>query len=97
MPILQSLQQLLNNKDIASNMLTRHSDKVSQFTSFKDGKYFKLNEFFSDEELRISLILYVDDFEICNPLGISHKTQSDSHVLGTCRSALRVEIPININ
>lgn len=27
-PILQSLQQLLNNKDIVSNILTRHSDKA---------------------------------------------------------------------
>lgn len=90
-PILKSLQQLLNNKDIVSNILTRHSGKAPQFSSFKDGKYFKLNEFYSVGELRISLILYADDFEICNPLG------SDSLLLGTCKCALRIEIPININ
>ncbi len=72
-PILQSSQQLLNNKDTVSNILTRHSGSGSQLSSFKDGKYFKLNEFHTDGELRISLILYVDDFEICNPLGTSRK------------------------
>ena len=95
MPILKSLQQLLNNKDIVSNILTRHSGKAPQFSSFKDGKYFKLNEFYSDGELRISLILYADDFEICNPLGTSrkkHKVTAFYWVLANVPSELRSQL-----
>lgn len=33
----------------------------------------KNNEFLSGEELRLSLCLYMDDFEICNPFGTSRK------------------------
>ena len=71
-PVLQSLQQLLKNEDIANSLLTIPSD-YSQLASFRDGKYFKLNEFHANEEFSISLILHVDDFEICNPLGTSRK------------------------
>lgn len=69
-PILQTLQQLLKNEDIVNNVLTKHSN-ISKLASFHDGQYFKLNAFHANEEFRISLILYVDDFEICNPLGTS--------------------------
>ncbi len=41
---------------------------------FEDGQYFKNNDFLSGEELRISVCLYGDDFEVCNPLGTSRKT-----------------------
>lgn len=41
---------------------------------FEDGQHFENNEFLSGEELRISLCLYIDDFEVCNPLGTSRKT-----------------------
>ena len=71
-PVLLSLQQLLKNEDIVKRLLTKHSD-YSQLASFRDGKYFKQNEFHANEEFSISLILYVDDFEICNPLGTSRK------------------------
>lgn len=71
-PVLQSLYQLLKNKDILNRLLTKHSN-FSQLTSFRDDEYFKLNELHANEEFSISLILYVDDFEICNPLGTSQK------------------------
>lgn len=57
-------------------MVESHSSQqlrdVHQYRSVQDGLYFKANDFFS-EELRISVCLYVDDFEICNPLGTSRK------------------------
>lgn len=79
-PILQSLKKLLENKDIVSKILTTHSGNASQFSSFRDGKHFRLNEFNTDGDLRISLILYVDDFEICNPLGTSRKKHKGTAV-----------------
>ena len=73
-PVLQSLLQLLKNEDIVNRLLTKQTTSDdSQFASFRDGKYFKLNEFHANEEFSISLILYADDFEICNPLGTSRK------------------------
>lgn len=49
-------------------------------------------QFFSVEENRVSLILYVDDFEVCNPLGTSrkkHKVTAVYWVLGNIPVQLR--------
>ena len=76
-PLLKSLQQLLNcettlNKAI--HLKKKHpvqSDK-QVYRSFWDGRLCKSNAILS-KECAISVILYVDDFEICNPLGTSRK------------------------
>ena len=55
----------------------------------------KENEFLSGEELRLSLLLYCDDFEICNPLGTSrkkHKVTGVYWVLADISSVLRSEL-----
>lgn len=76
-PILKSLQQILSCQtfwDKAINLKSAHkiqSDKI-QYKSFYDGTNFKENLQLS-KECAISLILYIDDFEICNPLGTSRK------------------------
>lgn len=69
-PILQTLSHVLKNTDIPEKVLksARHCGS-SQYTSFRDGSHFKENTFLSGEELRLSLLLYCDDFEICNLLG----------------------------
>lgn len=74
-PILQSLSQILKNSDIQEKVLksTRHCISSGHYSSFHDGSHFKENTFLSGEELRLSLLLYSDDFEICNPLGTSRK------------------------
>ena len=93
-PVLLSLQQLLKNEDIVKRLLTKHSD-YSQLASFRDGQYFKLNEFHANEEFSISLILYVDDFEICNPLGTSrkkHKVTAVYWVLADAPPKLRSQL-----
>lgn len=79
-PVLPSLQQVLKNEDILKYVLTKHPN-TSQLSSFQDGTYFKLNEFHDNEEFHsISLILYIDDFEICNPLGTSRKKHKGTAV-----------------
>lgn len=74
-PILQSLLQVLNNKNIQEKALgsERNSEHTSQYQSFHDGSHYQKNDFFSVKEDKISLILYIDDFEVCNPLGTSQK------------------------
>ena len=74
-PILQTLSHVLEKSDIQEKVLrsARHCGSSYQYTSFRDGSHFKANTFLSGEELRLSLLLYCDDFEICNPLGTSRK------------------------
>lgn len=76
-PIIKSLQQLLNQKNILNKVVNGHTGQQiihdGSYRSFKDGQHFKDNEFFSGTELRLSLCLYIDDFELCNPLGTSRK------------------------
>lgn len=93
-PILQSLSQVLKNVDIQEKLLktARRCGSSCQYTSFHDGSHFKENSFLSGEELRLSILLYCDDFEICNPLGTSrkkHKVTGVYWVLADIPSVLR--------
>ncbi|XP_070406635.1 uncharacterized protein [Nothobranchius furzeri] len=74
-PVLRLLSQLLNTKNIQETILQnqKQSNASNVYRSLHDGSVFKENEFFSGEELRLPLILYTDDFEVCNPLGTSRK------------------------
>lgn len=73
-PILQSLKQILSHDDIREKFLTEDgcASTSTQFRSFHDGAIYKASDFYS-EERRISIFLYSDDFEVCNPLGTSRK------------------------
>ncbi|XP_053083781.1 uncharacterized protein LOC113541109 [Pangasianodon hypophthalmus] len=42
-----------------------------EYRSYADGEHFKENRLLSGDEFTIALILYLDDFEIANPLGTS--------------------------
>lgn len=77
-PILQSLQQIFKRTDVVNSIVQNHNvqqhiEDCKEYRTFRDGKVYKENIFFSGEELRLSVSLYVDDFEICNPLGTSRK------------------------
>ncbi|XP_034080784.1 uncharacterized protein LOC117551836, partial [Gymnodraco acuticeps] len=75
-PLLKSLQHLLSHKGVLEHIETQQRLLAvpQEYRTVRDGEYYKQNSFFSDEGLRISVNLYVDDFEICNPLGSSRKT-----------------------
>lgn len=74
---------------------SRHCVSLGQYSSFHDGSHFKENTFQSGEELRLSLLLYSDDFEICNPLGTSrkkHKVTGVYWVLADIPTVLRSKL-----
>lgn len=73
-PILQSLVQVLDTEHVREKVLNQDQGLSSsaKYESSRDGTVYKDNSFYS-EELRTTLVLYVDDFEICNPLGMSRK------------------------
>lgn len=80
-PLLKSLRQLFEKKDILDKAIENHegqnrnSDSGEQHTyrSYQDGSYFRENAFLSGNELRILVNLYGDDFEVCNPLNTSRR------------------------
>ncbi|XP_056225827.1 uncharacterized protein LOC130164860 [Seriola aureovittata] len=71
-PILKMLQKLLNRADVLDKILI-HKCTVDGFNTYRDGTHYRGNDFFKTETLRIVLGLYIDEFEIANPLGTSKK------------------------
>lgn len=75
-PILKSLLQALTRKEIRDFIFhdgEAQNNNDTQYRALSDGIYYKTNELFSGEYPTIAIILYGDDFEICNPLGTSRK------------------------
>ncbi|XP_049450794.1 uncharacterized protein LOC125900072 [Epinephelus fuscoguttatus] len=70
-PILDLLSKLLEKSEILQTLQTS-SQREGHYSSFQDGEYFKENKLLT-EELGVALGLYIDDFEVCNPLGTSKK------------------------
>lgn len=79
-PLLQTLQQLLTKNGIVDDIVENYNAQSKEtetmqqeYRSFQDGEFFKQNQFLSADELRITVMLYTDEFEVCNPLGTSKK------------------------
>lgn len=70
-PFIDLLSKLLERNEIHQT-LKSSSQQEGHYGSFKDGEYCKENKILS-EELSIAIGLYIDDFELCNPLGTSKK------------------------
>lgn len=74
-PISKVLPALLNRGDVIDKILEQVNSpsEYSVYQSVRDGLHFKNNTLLSGDKLCISLGLYIDEFEICNPLGTSRK------------------------
>ncbi|RXN31607.1 sterile alpha motif domain-containing 3-like protein [Labeo rohita] len=70
-PILSMLQKLLNNTDVLNRAMSEKVSVAQEYRSYVDGQYFNENSFLTRDEFTIALGLYIDDFEIANPLGTS--------------------------
>lgn len=82
------LPQILAKKDEA---FRNAQSSNGTYESFCDGSHFKENVFLSGD-VRIPLILYTDDFEVCNPFGKppkKHKVTAIYWVLGNICSVSR--------
>lgn len=67
-PILKVLHAMLSNRDILDKALSPVVEQSQDYSSYKDGTRFKENAFFT-EDFCIALCMYIDDFEVANPLG----------------------------
>ncbi|XP_026116308.1 uncharacterized protein LOC113094884 [Carassius auratus] len=74
-PILSVLTELLNRNEILDQVIAEESvsSHSGHFKTFRDGLFYKENPLFSRQELSFAIVLYIDDFEVCNPLGTSRK------------------------
>ncbi|KAF0028000.1 hypothetical protein F2P81_019087 [Scophthalmus maximus] len=73
-PILQMLQTMFKNTDLMDKIQETKPSPPGMYMSHEDGTYLKGNQLLSEAgELKLSLILYVDDIELANPLGTSRK------------------------
>ncbi|XP_065887419.1 uncharacterized protein [Dysidea avara] len=82
-PILETIQSLLNNSALLSEIENGHqSSSVS--SDYCDGKAYKSHPLFGTDKKALQLFLYFDELETCNPLGSKVKI----HKLGAFYFAL---------
>lgn len=81
-PLLQLLQEILSHNKLLDRVIEEQIAQENRenlngdqrvYRSFRDGEHYKRNSFLDGEKLRISINLYIDDFEVCNPLATSRK------------------------
>ncbi|XP_047186147.1 uncharacterized protein LOC118292452 [Scophthalmus maximus] len=65
------LQKLLNNTDILDKAMSEKVHVPQEYRSYVDGQCFNENSLLARDEFTIALGLYIDDFEVANPLGTS--------------------------
>lgn len=65
------LQKLLNKTDILDKAMSEKVHVPQEYSSYVDGQCFNKNSLLARDEFTIALTLYIDDFEVANPLGTS--------------------------
>lgn len=68
-PILDSLKYLLKHQSILSDILQVIKPVPLTLQDFSDGRFCKKNALFGSKDLTLKINLYVDEIEICNPIG----------------------------
>lgn len=73
--VAQVIELFLNRAEFLEKLVFR--EECTPYKSFQDSHYFKQNNFFCKQECSIALEVYIDDCELCNPLGTSKKKSQD--------------------
>lgn len=72
-PILQMLQKLLSKADVLDKAMSEEVHIPGEYRSHVDGVYFRENGLLIEDQFTITLGLYINDFEVANPLGTSQE------------------------
>lgn len=72
-PLTLVLENLLRRPDYSSALVLSQEHLPGVYRTFQDGQYFRQRNVSFGEETEISIALYIDEFELCNPLGTSRK------------------------
>lgn len=87
-PILKMLQTLLSHGEILQKALSSETNPSQCYKSYRNGS----RHFLIEEAFRVALCLYIDDFEVANPLGFyrnKHKVCAIYWVLSNLQSKYR--------
>lgn len=68
-PFLLSLEAFLNNDDVLKCVNNPRQYVSNFYSTVLDGEYYQSHEVFKRNRKVLSIILYYDDVEFCNPLG----------------------------
>ncbi|XP_028418114.1 uncharacterized protein LOC114543241 [Dendronephthya gigantea] len=90
-PLLDSLQQLLNDEFILEEIKNPHVSIDGLMRDYCDGYQFKMHPLFSVKPTALQIMLYYDDLETCNPLG----SRATIHKLGAFYYTLGNINPLN--
>ena len=79
---------MLSNDDIRHHILSRNScvPSTNWMYSSLDGSIYQEHSFFADDPSAIRLHFYLDEFEVCNPIGSKrgkHKVLAIYYFVGT--------------
>lgn len=74
-PVIEILQALLNKDKIMDKALSVEDYDMHGYSSFRKVSRFKEVVLLIEEHFRIALGLYIDEFDVANPLGTSKKKQ----------------------
>lgn len=91
-PILKMLQTLLSKEDILEKAFSVDQTDLEGYFTFRNGSLYKDNPLLMGANFSITLCLYIDDFEVANPLGTSkklHKLCAVYWVLGNIPTKFR--------
>ena len=91
-PLLDSLQMLLKNEEILSQVLRPAVMKANIFSGFSDGSVFKQHAVYQRHPAALQLVLYADEFDVVNPLGVHasvHKMLAFYFVIGNLNQQLK--------
>lgn len=72
-PIQQMLQKLLSRTDVLDKAMSEEIHVPNEYKTHVDGVYVRENGLLTSDEFTIAIGLYIDDFEVANPLGTSKK------------------------
>ena len=69
-PLQDSLQALLTNKQISSQLLQQVPKKPNILSDFSDGTVYREHPVYQNHPQALQIVLYADEFDVVNPLGV---------------------------
>ncbi len=68
--IISGWQELLRKTDVLEQVKGTSASQNENDSSFWDGTYYYESPLLSEDNLRLTFVLYTEDFEISHPLGL---------------------------
>jgi hypothetical protein len=84
--VIETLRVFLAHEDVAAEIVKECArGEADMLRSYKDGSACKQSALFCDNNMALRLHFYIDDFEVCNPIGSRtslHKLMAVYYVVG---------------